>query len=134
LTARFGLGPVMIWALAFEALSRLLLPFATGTPEQAAAVLAGSQALLGLTVPLWTVSSISLAQSVTPERLLGRVNAVSRFIAFGVAPPAALLGGVLADGIGLRPTLFAAGLIAILAFLYLLCSPVRSFRDAPRSA
>jgi len=134
LTARFGLGPVMIWALAFEALSRLLLPFATGTPEQAAAVLAGSQALLGLTVPLWTVSSISLTQSVTPERLLGRVNAASRFIAFGVAPPAALVGGVLADGIGLRPTLFAAGLIAILAFLYLLCSPVRSFRDAPRSA
>ena len=134
LTARFGLGPVMIGALAFEALSRLLLPFATGTPVQAAIVLAGSQALLGVTVPLWTVSSISLTQSVTPERLLGRVNAASRFISFGVAPPAAFLGGVFADGIGLRPTLFAAGLIAVAAFLYLLLSPVRSFRDAPSTA
>ena len=130
LTKHFGLGPVMIGALAFEALSRLLLPFATGTPVQAALVLAGSQALLGLTVPLWTVSSISLTQSVTPERLLGRVNAASRFISFGVAPPAALLAGVLADSVGLRPTLFAAGVIAVAAFLYLLFSPVRSFRDS----
>ena len=75
LTARFGLGPAMIGALLFEALSRLLLPFATGAPVQAAVILAASQALLGLTVPLWTVSSISLTQSVAPERLLGRVNA-----------------------------------------------------------
>lgn len=134
LTARFGLGPVMIGALFFEALSRLVLPFAAGTPVQAAIALAGSQALLGLTVPLWTVSSISLTQSVTPERLLGRVNAASRFISFGVAPPAAFLAGVLADSIGMRPTLFGAGLVAIGAFLYLLLSPVRSFKDAPAVA
>ncbi len=134
LTARFGLGRVMIGALFFEAVSRLVLPFATGTPLQAAIVLAASQALLGLTVPLWTVSSVSLTQSVTPERLLGRVNAASRFISFGVAPPAALLAGVLADGIGLRPTLFASGLVAVAAFLYLLLSPVRSFRLAPVTA
>jgi len=130
LTARFGLGPVMIGALFFEALSRLLLPFAAGTPVQAAIVLGTSQALLGLTVPLWTVSSVSLTQSVTPERLLGRVNAASRFISFGVAPPAAFLAGVLADTIGMRPTLFAAGLIAIAAFFYLLRSPVRQFKQA----
>jgi predicted MFS family arabinose efflux permease len=131
LTGRFGLGPVMIGAFFLEALSRLVLPFAGGSPLQAAAVLAASQALLGLTVPLWTVSSISLTQSVTPERLLGRVNAASRFISFGVAPPAAVLAGILADGIGLRPTLFIAGLIAVAAFLYLLASPVRAFRVAP---
>ncbi len=128
LTTRFGLGPVMIGALALEAMSRLLLPFAAGTPVQAALVLAASQALLGLTVPLWTVSSITLTQSVTPERLLGRVNAASRFISFGVAPPAAFVGGVLGDTIGLRPTLFIAGLIAVVAFLYLLASPVRAFK------
>lgn len=130
LTARFGLGPVMIGALALEAMSRLILPFASGTPVHAAIVLAASQALLGLTVPLWTVSSITLTQSVTPERLLGRVNAASRFISFGVAPPAAFVGGVLGDTIGLRPTLFIAGLIAVVAFLYLLASPVRAFKVA----
>jgi MFS family permease len=128
LTARWGLGPIMIAALFLETLSRLLLPFAAGTPIQAAAILAVSQALLGLTVPLWTVSSNSLQQAVTPERLLGRVNAATRFVALGVAPPAAFGAGVLADAIGFRATLFASGLIAAVAFVYLWASPVRQFR------
>ncbi len=128
LTARWGVGPVMIGALLLEALSRLLLPFAAGTPIQAAAVLAMSQALLGLTVPLWNVSSSSLQQAVTPERLLGRVTAATRFVGWGVAPPAAFGAGLLADAIGLRPTLFASAVIAAIAFVYLLASPVRQFR------
>jgi len=128
LTARWGLGPVMIGALFLETLSRLLLPFAAGTPIQAAAVLAVSQALLGLTVPLWTVSSSSLQQAVTPERLLGRVTAATRFVGWGVAPPAAFGAGLLADAIGLRPTLFASAVIAAVAFVYLLASPVRRYR------
>jgi MFS family permease len=128
LTRRFGLGPLMIAALFLETLSRLVLPFAAGPPLAAAAVVAASQALLGLTVPLWTISSNSLQQAVTPERLLGRVSAATRFVSWGVAPPSALAAGLLADHIGLRVTLFASGLIAAVAFLYLLASPVRRFR------
>lgn len=130
LTRRWGLGTVMIVALFLETLSRLVLPFVAGPPVVAAALLMGSQALLGLTVPLWTVSSNSLQQAVTPERLLGRVNAATRFIAFGVAPPSALAAGVLADQIGMRVTLLLAAMIAAAAFLFLLGSPVRRFRDA----
>src|SRR6266568_1936628 len=128
LTARWGLGPVMIAALFLETLSRLLLPFASGTPVQAATVLGLSQALLGLTVPLWVVSSVSLVQALTPEHLLGRVNSATRFVGFVVAPPAAFGAGIVGDLIGLRPTLFAAAVIAALAFLYLLLSPVRRFQ------
>jgi MFS family permease len=128
LTARWGVGPVMIAALFLETLSRLLLPFASGTPIQAAAVLAVSQALLGLTVPLWTVTSNSLQQAVTPERLLGRVTAATRFVGWSVAPPAAFGAGLLADAIGLRPTLLASAIIAAVAFVYLLASPVWRFR------
>ena len=134
LTRRWGLGPVMIAALFLETLSRLVLPFAAGPPLQAAAVLMASQALLGLTVPLWTVSSSSLQQAVTPERLLGRVTAATRFISFGVAPPSALAAGVLADHIGMRITLFISGLIAAVAFAYLLASPVRRFLHPPAHA
>jgi len=128
LTARWGLGPVMIAALFLETLSRLLLPFASGTPVQAATVLGLSQALLGLTVPLWTVSSASLIQALTPDRLLGRVSSATRFIGFVVAPPAAFGAGIAADLVGLRPTLFASAVIAAIAFLYLLLSPVRRFQ------
>ena len=87
-----------------------------------------SQALLGLTVPLWNVTSSSLQQAVTPERLLGRVTAATRFVGWGVAPPAALAAGLLADAIGLRPTLFACAVIAAVAFVFLLASPVRRYR------
>jgi MFS family permease len=128
LTARWGLGPVMIASLFLETLSRLLLPFASGPPVQAAAVLGLSQALLGLTVPLWTVSSASLIQALTPDHLLGRVSSATRFIGFVVAPPAAFGAGILGDLVGLRPTLFAAAVIAALAFMYLLFSPVRQFQ------
>ena len=128
LTARWGLGPVMIAALFLETLSRLLLPFASGTPAQAATVLGLSQALLGLTVPLWVVGSASLVQALTPEHLLGRVSSATRFVGFVVAPPAAFGAGIVGDLIGLRPTLFAAAVIAALAFLYLFLSPVRRFR------
>jgi MFS family permease len=129
LTRRWGLGPVMIAALFLETLSRLLLPFAGGTPVEAATVVALSQALLGLTVPLWAVSAVSLQQALTPEHLLGRVNAATRFVAFGVAPPAAFGAGVLADVVGIRTTLFASAVIVGLAFAYLLLSPVRRYRN-----
>jgi MFS family permease len=128
LTARWGLGPVMIAALFLETLSRILLPLAGGTPMQAATILGISQAVLGLTVPLWVVSSVSLTQALTPEHLLGRVNSATRFVAFAVAPPAAFGAGILGDLIGLRPTLLASAAIAGVAFLYLLISPVRHFQ------
>ena len=134
LTARWGLGPVMIAALFLETLSRLLLPFAAGDPIQAAMVLAASQAILGLTVPLWTVSASSLQQAVTPERLLGRVNSATRFVGWGVAPPAAFGAGLLADAIGLRATLFTSAVIAAVAFVYLWASPVRRFRQPESEA
>lgn len=130
LTSRFGLGRVMIVALLFETVSRLTLPFAAGTPVQAASVVAFTQALIGVTEALWFVSIKTLQQSLTPDRLLGRVDAAANFVAFVVAPPSALAAGLLGDAIGLRPTLFVAGLIAIVAFVYLFASPIRGLRSA----
>lgn len=132
LTRRIGIGPVMIVALFFEAISRMLLPFAFGPPIVAAGIVMLTQALIGLTVPLWTVSARSVTQAVTPDPLLGRVVSATNFVGFIVAPPAAIGAGLLGDAIGLRATLFIAGVLGVIAFVYLLVSPVRSFRDMPR--
>lgn len=131
LTRRIGIGPVMIVALGLEAISRMLLPFAFGPPIVAAGILMVTQALIGLTVPLWTVSSRSVTQAVTPDRLMGRVISATSFVGLVVAPPAAIGAGLLGDAIGLRPTLFIAGVLGVVAFVYLLASPVRSFRAIP---
>jgi len=129
LISRIGLGPVMILALILEAASRLLLPFAAGDELASATVVAVTQALIGLTVPLWSISLRTLQQAVTPDRLLGRVFSATSFVQFIVAPPAALAAGILGDTIGLRPTLFIAGAIAVIAVIYLL--PLRAVRAIP---
>ncbi len=131
LIARIGLGPVMIAALLLEMVSRLLLPFVSGPETQVAILLGITQALVGLTEALWFVGSRTLQQAVTPDRLLGRIGAASFFIQGGVAPPAAIIAGLVGDAIGLRPTLFAAGVIAAVAFAYIVASPIRTLRAVP---
>jgi predicted MFS family arabinose efflux permease len=131
LVRRFGLGPVMIAALIFEAVSRLLLPFISGPVLISAILLGATQALVGVTEALWSVGLITMRQSLTPDRLLGRVTAASNTIQWIVAPPAAIGAGLLADAIGFRPTLFLQGVIALVAVLYLWLSPIRSMRAVP---
>lgn len=131
LVSRFGLGPVMIVALLFEAVSRLMLPFISGPVLTAAILLGVTQALVGVTEALWSVGLVTLRQSLTPGRLLGRVTAASNTVQWIVAPPAAIGAGILADAIGFRPTLFLQGVIAVVAVIYLFASPIRSMRAVP---
>ena len=135
LTSRYGLGRVMIVALLFEAVSRLLLPFIAGPALTAAILLGMTQALVGVTEALWSVGLNTLRQSLTPDRLMGRVAAASNFVQWVVAPPAAIGAGLLGDAIGLRPTLFIAGVIAVIALAYLASSrEVRELHAAPVAA
>jgi hypothetical protein len=66
-----------------------------------------------------------------PDRLQGRVNATMRFIAGGALPIGALIGGALGGVIGLPLTLVVAEFGMLLAFLWLLLSPVRGLRILP---
>ena len=50
----------------------------------------------------WNVVTVSLRQRIVPERLLGRLNASYRLVAWGTMPVGAALGGVLAEVFGLR--------------------------------
>lgn len=44
---------------------------------------------------LWNVITVSLRQAIIPDRLLGRVNSVYRFFAWGMMPVGSLLGGIV---------------------------------------
>jgi MFS family permease len=46
-------------------------------------------------VMLWNVITVSLRQSLIPNRILGRVNSVYRFLGWGMMPIGALLGGLV---------------------------------------
>ena len=48
--------------------------------------------LLGST---WNVITVSLRQTIIPSHLLGRVNSVYRFFAWGMMPIGAIAGGLI---------------------------------------
>jgi predicted MFS family arabinose efflux permease len=66
------------------------------------------------------VITVSLRQRIVPDRLLGRVNAGYRLLAWGTMPLGAALGGLLGDLFGLRAvflTAAAASLAGVPLFL-----------------
>ncbi|HEX8135285.1 MAG TPA: MFS transporter, partial [Actinomycetes bacterium] len=91
----------------------LVVPVLTASPVPVGA----SMALSGLAMMLWNVVTVSLRQRITPDRLLGRMNASYRLVGWGTMPLGALLGGVLAETLGLRAAFLvsAAVVLAVLA-------------------
>jgi MFS family permease len=48
-----------------------------------------------MTAVLWNVITVSLRQTIIPDRLLGRVNSVYRFFGWGMMPIGSILGGLV---------------------------------------
>ena len=96
-------------------------------------MIAGAGFLLtGLTIPTYDINQFSLRQAVTPLRLQGRVSATMRTLIRGVIPIGALLGGLLAERIGLREVMIVTALGGPAAFLAIWFSPVRSLLAPPQ--
>jgi MFS family permease len=127
--ARLGIGRTILWATVIDGLPLLLVPLAPKAfpyPFIIAAFV-----LVEFGVVLYNVSAISLTQALTPERLLGRVNASRRFLVWGTIPLGGLISGALASWIGLRPTLFIGCAGCVLAAVPIALSPVRHVKDLP---
>ncbi len=132
LARRFRLGPTIIGAMMVSCVVPRALPFARGTAF--GVVLLAVVAFLGeIGATVSNVHAISLRQTVTPKRLLGRMNASYRFFTWGVIPLGYLPGGLLGEKIGLRPTLFIGALGLTSAWLWAAFSPVRRLRELPVS-
>lgn len=131
LAGRFGVGPAIIAGALVSALGSLLVPLAGGQKLVVIAVLIAAQAVIGFGGTVYNITQVSLRQTITPDRLQGRMNATMRFIVWGVIPLGALAGGALGDAIGLRPTLVVGALTGLVAFLWVLASPLRALHEQP---
>jgi MFS family permease len=129
LSRRFGVGRVLVGAAAIGGWALLLIPLAT----EAVAVpfLSAAFFVFGFCAIVYNVTGISLMQAITPDRLLGRMNASRRFVVWGVIPIGMLIGGAIGDRVGLREAMWVGALGASLAFLPLLVSPVRAIVVMP---
>ncbi|MDP9381925.1 MAG: MFS transporter [Chloroflexota bacterium] len=130
---RFGIGPTISWSLLLSGVGLPLIPLASGPPTITVPLLAFVMFLLGLGGPIYNVNQVSLRQAITPARLLGRMNATMRFLVWGTMPVGSLLGGFLAEAIGLRQTMSVMVMGMLLAPLWVLLSPVRVLREQPRA-
>jgi predicted MFS family arabinose efflux permease len=77
------------------------------------------------------IVQVSYRQRVTPDVLLGRMNATVRFLMWGAIAIGSALSGVLAEGIGLRTALWIGAIGYALAWLPIFFSPLRAMRDLP---
>jgi MFS family permease len=128
-TERLGVG----WTLAGSAFlfgpSGVLIALA---PEsEPLPFLIAAQALGSFAGVLYNITSMTLRQSVTPERLQGRTVGAIRTVVWGVTPLGALLGGGLASVVGLRATFWIAAAGSAAAALPIVLSSARSLRRMP---
>lgn len=85
-------------------------------------------AVMSTSVVLWNVITVTLRQSLIPDRILGRVNSVYRFLGWGMMPIGSALGGLVVVAIepsfgrelGLRAPFIAAAIIIAGLFVYAL--------------
>jgi len=135
LSARFGVGPVIVHGLALTALGWQAFGLISGPVWVATLGLGCAMLVFDFGAVLYGINYLSLRQAITPDRLLGRMTATMRFLTVAAAPLGSLAGGALATGIGLRATLLTVGVLAlVLVAGAVIWSPVRRHREMPVAA
>jgi MFS family permease len=88
ISKRIGQGASLFSSILVSALTLLI----TGLTSSALVVWA-MFAVGSFFAVLWNVITVSLRQALIPDRMLGRVNSVYRFLGWGMMPIGSLLGG-----------------------------------------
>ncbi|MET7392348.1 MFS transporter [Dactylosporangium sp. NPDC005572] len=132
ITQLVGAGPAIWLGILVGDLGGLLVPLAA--PGWRLWLAAAGSALFGIGVIVYNVNQVSFRQGITPDALLGRMNATMRFIVWGTLPLGALAGGALASAIGVHEALWVASVGALVAVVPILVSPLRSMRELTPAA
>jgi MFS family permease len=132
LAKRIGMGPTIIISAAVSGVATFAVPLAPQDDPFWVLVVGGL--IVGFGVVVYNVNQVGLRQAITPDRMLGRMNATMRLIVWGTIPIGALIGGILGAAFGLVPVLWVSAIGASLSFLPVLFSPVRTLREIPAHA
>jgi MFS family permease len=126
---RLGLGPALIWTAVGAALLGVLTPLAQG-PLLLATVMVLIPQLVGDGLQtIEGVAELSLIQGLSPDRILGRVNATLEVFSHGIAYPiGALTAAVVASAIGVRGGIAIGWAGMAVSILFLVLSPLRGIR------
>lgn len=132
LPKRFGYGRVLNFSAIVSCLFLFGVSLLHGNGFVTVALLVLLNFLYGALSQTFIVSLLGIRQSITPDKLLGRVMATHRFVGVGPVPLGSLLGGLLGEEAGLRPALFAVTLTMTLVSSLFLFSALRTIgRELP---
>jgi MFS family permease len=133
LTRRLPFGPLIMVAMVVGCTPTLLLPAVRGSTAVMAAAFVVVLFVYKGGSGVANVLAITLRQTVTPNRLLGRVTASMRLALYGAYPLGALTAGFLGASIGLRSTLLVAGIGFTASLIPVLLSPLPRLAALPPS-
>ncbi|MEN8656123.1 MFS transporter [Streptomyces sp. 21So2-11] len=130
ISKRIGQGPVIWLAPLVTCPLAALMPLAH--PGWSVAVAAIGLAALSLGGVVRFVTQSSFQQALTPDQLLGRMNATARFVSWGGIPLGGFLGGALGSMFGATTTLWIGTVGMMMSMLPNFLSPLRRMRDLPQ--
>ena len=135
MSKRFGVGNVILLGLMLTVAGWVAYGFIGGPVWFATAALGLGMLLFDFGGVLWGINYLALRQAITPDHLLGRMTATMRFLTVAAAPAGSLAGGLIAEVVGLRATLWVIALLGVLlAAGALAWSPVRRHHALPMAA
>ena len=126
---RIGVGRTILLGAAATGPVGLLVPIAS--PDTAVLVIGASFFLMSICNVVYNVSQVSLRQAITPDRMLGRMNASMRFLVWGTIPIGSLIGAGLSELIGVQETIWISAILGLFAFLPVLISKVPRIQTIP---
>ncbi len=132
LTRRFGIGPTILVGMIGFTLGNAIIPLAPAGAALIGAAFLSTQQLVGDAFgTVYEIVEVSLIQSITSDRVLGRVNATIHTFTTLMTLGGAVIGGVIGELLGLRAA-FALGILGgVLSIAVIWFSPVRRIRTTP---
>lgn len=124
LPARYGYGVVLVSAATLADGVMLCVPALHGSSALTIAALMAINFLFGVFSQLVDVTVVTVRQALTPIAIQGRVVATINFVGMGLTPLGSLLGGYLADALGLRTSLLLTAVTLALSPLFMAVSPL----------
>ena len=121
-SARWGTRRTLLGSLALTAVMQAFIPLAPAVPWIAMLFLVASQVVGDGAMTVYLVNETTLRQRLLPQEALGRSAATWQVASGLLTPIGALLGAVLAETIGLRPTLWVLAIGFASAFLWLVAA------------
>lgn len=129
---RLPFGWAILLGPATSVLASLVMLATVWVPQGWLAAL--SYGLFGAGPIIWTISTTTLRQAVTPGAMLGRVTSMFLTANMGARPLGAALGGLAGESLGLASALVLSATAFAVQMAIIGASPARALRTLPEPA